>query len=200
LMVLGLTILQWWRTQQAVRRLHLWKQRAVATEEALVEADARHQRLSKDTEEEGHRSLCEALRQVLALDDAIQAALEHAEGPTEDVQAGIALLARESEQVWRRLALTVISPSPGSPFDPHLHEAIHCEAREDFGPGTIVQVRRRGFSRGETLVRPAQVICTSASAQTASASPAAAAQGSASAEVGDSAAPQAAVGDKESSS
>jgi molecular chaperone GrpE len=48
----------------------------------------------------------------------------------------------------------------GAPFDPAWHEAVHVVPAGALGvePGTVVQVVRSGYRRGERLLRPAQVV------------------------------------------
>jgi molecular chaperone GrpE len=48
----------------------------------------------------------------------------------------------------------------GASFDPAWHEAVHVVPAVALGvePGTVVQVVRSGYRRGERLLRPAQVV------------------------------------------
>ncbi len=46
----------------------------------------------------------------------------------------------------------------GAPFDPRLHEAVQQETREDLPEGTIIAELRKGYTLGERVIRPAQVI------------------------------------------
>lgn len=48
--------------------------------------------------------------------------------------------------------------STGEPFDPHRHEAVMTEERSDVPPGTVLQVLRPGYTFGERVIRPAQVV------------------------------------------
>lgn len=59
----------------------------------------------------------------------------------------LALLAREGVRQIRAL---------GEPFDPHLHVAVG--AREGGEPGTVIEVVRAGYARGETVLRFAEVV------------------------------------------
>ncbi len=51
---------------------------------------------------------------------------------------------------------------PGDPFDPRWHEAVTLETRNDVPEGTILTVTRPGYALGERVLRPAQVIVSSA--------------------------------------
>ncbi len=46
----------------------------------------------------------------------------------------------------------------GQPFDPHLHEAMGHEEREDVAPNTVTSEVLRGFLLHDRLVRPALVM------------------------------------------
>ena len=48
----------------------------------------------------------------------------------------------------------------GQPFDPRLHEALGVERHPKVPPNTVVRVERKGYLRGDTLLRPAQVVVT----------------------------------------
>ena len=55
---------------------------------------------------------------------------------------------------------------PGDPFDPRWHEAVTLETRNDVPEGTILTVTRPGYALGERVLRPAQVIVSSAPSST----------------------------------
>jgi molecular chaperone GrpE len=45
----------------------------------------------------------------------------------------------------------------GEHFNPHLHEAVVTESTDDYEPDTVIQEIVRGFTLGDTLIRPALV-------------------------------------------
>ena len=49
------------------------------------------------------------------------------------------------------------------PFNPHLHEAISQQPSDEFPPNTVLFVARPGFQLFDRVVRPSQVIVSSAS-------------------------------------
>lgn len=55
---------------------------------------------------------------------------------------------------------------PGDHFDPRWHEAVTLETRNDVPDGTILKVTRPGYALGERILRPAQVIVSSAQSPT----------------------------------
>jgi molecular chaperone GrpE len=48
----------------------------------------------------------------------------------------------------------------GKPFNPNVHEAVAVIPRPEYPEHTVVQEVRNGYIRGDTLLRPAQVVVT----------------------------------------
>ena len=82
---------------------------------------------------------------------------------------GIHLVARRLTMTLQQLGVQQIG-SPGESFDPHRHEAVMTERRDDLPEGTVVHVTRPGYALGERVMRPAQVIVAAAPEATAVAS------------------------------
>ncbi len=111
------------------------------------------------------------LAMLLPILDDLARALE-ATPPELDPQPwvqGIYLVARRLKQTLQQLDVRPIG-AVGEPFDPHLHEAIMTEHRADVPAGTVTQVSRPGYTLGERVIRPAQVVVAAAPEQTAMAS------------------------------
>jgi molecular chaperone GrpE len=53
-----------------------------------------------------------------------------------------------------------------SVFDPGIHDAVRVESREDLAPGTILEVLRRGYLLGTTLLRAERVVVAAVVAAT----------------------------------
>jgi molecular chaperone GrpE len=68
-------------------------------------------------------------------------------------------------ELLRTLAAAGVKPmaelTPGDRFDPALHQAVTSIPSEERDPGTIVEVVRTGYSWGELVLRPAQVVVAS---------------------------------------
>lgn len=68
-------------------------------------------------------------------------------------------------ELLRTLAGSGVRPmadlAPGDRFDPALHQAVASIPRAEREPGTIVEVVRTGYSWGELVLRPAQVVVAS---------------------------------------
>jgi molecular chaperone GrpE len=48
-------------------------------------------------------------------------------------------------------------PSKGHHFDPHFHEAVETEEREDTAPGIVIEEFTKGYKMGDKTIRPARV-------------------------------------------
>lgn len=81
--------------------------------------------------------------------------------PTQAISAWLEGLQIVHERLLEALAAVEVAPIPaeGGVFDPHLHIALETVAATDTTPaGTIVREHRRGYVRGDTVLRYAEVI------------------------------------------
>ena len=79
----------------------------------------------------------------------------------EALAAGVALVHGEIVGALRGAGVEPFDPS-GEKFDPSLHEALSTRpAANGEESGVVVETLQRGYSLGETLIRPARVIVTS---------------------------------------
>lgn len=70
---------------------------------------------------------------------------------------GFTAIARKLETVLAAEGLAVIEVTPDTPFDPRVHEGLTTVRGSGFPDGTVVDVVRRGYRLGESLLRPALV-------------------------------------------
>ncbi|HET6624383.1 MAG TPA: nucleotide exchange factor GrpE [Gaiellaceae bacterium] len=130
-----------------------------------------------------HERLVRELLPVLDdLGRALEAAERHEEaakppvresGPVEGVQGnrevppaesetlrslldGVKLVERSLRAALEKEGLVEIETNGA--FDPHVHEAVLAQPREDAEPGAVVDVLQRGYRLGDKVVRPARVI------------------------------------------
>jgi molecular chaperone GrpE len=101
----------------------------------------------------GHRA---ALVPMLPVLDALERALDA--GSTDSVfYEGVASTLRLLEAALREAGAEPVE-SLGLPFDPRAHEAVDTTVAADVPAGTVVRELRRGWRRGDDLLRPAQVV------------------------------------------
>lgn len=74
---------------------------------------------------------------------------------------GIRLVTKRLMSSLEQLGVRLIG-RPGEPFDPYWHEALSTEARPDMPEGTVITITRPGYALGDRVIRPAQVIVSSA--------------------------------------
>ncbi len=70
---------------------------------------------------------------------------------------GVELVAQRMRDSLTRSGVTALSPR-GESFDPRFHEALlELPAPEGTSPGTVLQVERTGYRRGDRVLRAARV-------------------------------------------
>ena len=107
------------------------------------------------------------IRKVLALADDFDRAIESR--PDElagDAWAeGIAAIDRKLRLLLESEGVTPVESTPGTPFDPRVHEAVVSVPGTGRAEGEIVDEIRRGYRLRERLVRPALVAVAAAGEQ-----------------------------------
>jgi molecular chaperone GrpE len=89
-----------------------------------------------------------------ALDSAANSADKSSE--VQHFLDGIVLVNQQIQDTLNEMGIEPIL-SVGQLFDPHFHEAVSTERREDLPPNTITEELLRGYRVGETVIRAAMV-------------------------------------------
>lgn len=97
-------------------------------------------------------AIATVLEQLLPLLDDIDRAKEH-----QELTGGFAAVADNLTKVVERFNL-IPTGVVGDEFNPTEHEALQVIESTDFTVPSIATVLRKGYRRGEKLIRPAQVI------------------------------------------
>lgn len=100
------------------------------------------------------------IRELLPVVDNLDRAVEAAAATSDDAGLGdgVRLVHQDLHAILDRLGLVVIDPV-GEQFDPNFHEAIsQAPAVEGQAAGCVLEVVQKGFTLGETVVRPARVV------------------------------------------
>lgn len=142
----------------------------------LAELKDRHLRLQADFENYRRRQLKEReeaaqyghqnlVKDLLYSVDNLERALDHArKSGGEELDAllqGIELVLRELVAALAKHGVTEIEAA-GLPFDPSVHEALAQVPDATVPPHTVVQVFQKGYRLRDRLLRPAQVVVSSA--------------------------------------
>ena len=97
-------------------------------------------------------AIATVLEQLLPLLDDIDRAKEH-----QELTGGFAAVADNLTKVVERFKL-VPTGAVGDEFNPTEHEALQVIESTDFTVPSVATVLRKGYRRGEKLIRPAQVV------------------------------------------
>jgi molecular chaperone GrpE len=74
---------------------------------------------------------------------------------------GLKLVYEQLMGFLKKQGVAVLSATPGTKFDPHLHEAISHLPSEDQPADVIIAETRRGYKLGDKMIRPLQVVVSS---------------------------------------
>ncbi len=97
------------------------------------------------------------LGMIPILDDLQRAREAHAGSPPSAEAEGLLMILSRLEDRLRSLGLEMQDTSPGTAFDPHLHEAVTSEPSEEYPEGVIISAVQPGYLFHGQLLRPARV-------------------------------------------
>jgi molecular chaperone GrpE len=89
--------------------------------------------------------------------DRALAAAEALEGDEHTLTRGTRLVQAELVAALERVGIKAEVPL-GSPFDPHRHEALTQQPRENVAPGLVIEVYQPGYVYDDTVLRAAKVV------------------------------------------
>jgi len=128
-----------------------------AAEDRFLRARADLENYRKRADRELERRLREriddVLRDWLEGVDSVERALALQAGDT----AGLRAVLDQLDAILARQGVTRLG-EVGAPFDPEFHEAIGVVPAGDSPAGTIAEIARSGYSVGDRVLRPAQVV------------------------------------------
>jgi molecular chaperone GrpE len=109
-------------------------------------------RVERDRELIKDLAIAAVLEQLLPVLDDIDRAREH-----EELSGGFLAVADNLTKVMERFNL-VPAGTVGDEFDPTEHEALQVIESENFTVSSVATLLRKGYRRGDKLIRPAQVV------------------------------------------
>jgi molecular chaperone GrpE len=122
---------------------------------ALADLDNLRKRTARELDQRVAESREALLREWLEAVDSVERALGMTpEGPVRD---GLMSVLGQMELILSRNGAARIG-TPGEPFDPERHDAVAVEETTDAPDRTVVAVVRSGFTIGDHVLRPAQVV------------------------------------------
>lgn len=130
--------------------------------DALLRAKAEGENIRKRAQEDigkAHKYAVESFAQeMIPVRDSLEMALATMATPTatlESLRAGVELTLKQLTAAFEKSSLREVNPL-GEKFDPNRHQAIATMPSAQ-PPGTVVEVRQKGYLLAERLVRPAFV-------------------------------------------
>jgi molecular chaperone GrpE len=123
--------------------------------------DNYRKRVARDSEAQAQRASESIVAELLPVLDNLERALDASEHHEEaQVAEGVSRVHTQLADILRRRGIEEIEAEPGTPFDPHMHEALSNQPSEH-PDGTIAAVWQRGYRLGDRIVRAARVVVSS---------------------------------------
>lgn len=128
---------------------------------AAAELQNARRRMDKELADTRAYAAAGFARDMLAVRDHLQRALDHVpegarDGDIGNFVGGIEATLRELDQVFQRNGVERI-PAKGLPLDPNRHQAMVEIPTNEAEPGTIVEEMQAGYVLKDRLLRPALV-------------------------------------------
>jgi len=123
----------------------------------LAEFDNYRKRTAKEMAaryDDGIRATCEKLLPIV---DNFERAMVSHENKDEAFYQGIALIARQFEEMLKGLGVEPLATEPGDPFDANKHHAVAHTEDENFGQNEVALVLQKGYAHKERVLRYAMV-------------------------------------------
>lgn len=133
---------------------------------AVADLENFKRRAHKEKEEIQKFGVERLLKDLLAIPDNLDRALEHARTPADfdSLKKGLQMTRKLFEDTLGRHGVKSFS-AQGQPFDPRLHEAMQHVVTAELAPGMVAQEVLRGYTLNDRLVRPALVMVSKAPEQ-----------------------------------
>jgi len=133
-----------------------------------AELENYRKRVARQMEEERRYANVSLIRDLLPVWDNMGRAIEAAEKTheTASLLEGFKMVAAQLETVLERHHCVKIDALE-KPFDPNLHDAICQQPSDEHPVNTVLQVTQTGFRLHDRVIRPSQVIVSTAVPQTA---------------------------------
>ena len=148
--------------------VRLAEEAAGARDTALrAQADAQNvqRRAEQDVERARKFALEQFAKELLAVVDNMERALEATDGLDDDVvkpiTEGVELTLKSFLDALKKFNVEAVDPQ-GEPFDPNLHQAMSMVENSDVEPNSVIAVMQKGYTLNGRLLRPAMVMVSKA--------------------------------------
>jgi molecular chaperone GrpE len=129
---------------------------------ALADLDNYRKRASREVDRRAAEVRESTISDWLEVVDSVERAIQiEPQGPCRE---GLQAVMQQIDAVLQREGVTRTG-APGEAFDPERHDAVATRAGDGAAPHTVVEVPRSGFTLGDRVIRPAQVVVARAPEQ-----------------------------------
>jgi len=122
-----------------------------------AEFDNYRKRVERERRDHADRAVADLLQELLLVVDDFERALAVEHGRTGSAYVkGVELIHTKLQDLLRKQNVQPFD-SVGTDFDPNRHQAVTYETSPDHREGEVIGELRRGYMRGDRLLRPALV-------------------------------------------
>jgi len=127
---------------------------------AVAELENVRKRASRDIENARKFALENFSRELLAVSDSLELALDTEDLDIESLRSGNKATLQLMLSTMEQFGFEVIDPH-GEPFDAEYHEAVSMQPSDQADPGSVLTVFQKGYTLNKRLLRPARVVVAS---------------------------------------
>lgn len=117
-----------------------------------AEYDNFRRRTQKEKEQIYTDSYADIIEQLLPIIDNFEMARNFSDG--DKLAEGVKMILSQAAEVFEKMGVTEIETKT---FDPNVHNAVMHIDDDSYGEGEIVEVFRKGYRRGDKIIRYAMV-------------------------------------------
>ena len=123
----------------------------------LAEFDNFRKRTTKEMAARYEDGIRAAVEKLLPIVDNFERAMGASENKEDNFYQGIALIARQFDNVLSSLGVEPIGDGVGSVFDHNIHHAVAHIEDETQGQNVVTEVLQRGYMHRDKVLRPSMV-------------------------------------------
>ena len=142
--------------QKAEDELGVWRDKAIRAVADLENYRKRMAREKADAIRFGNQNLLLSLLPVIDNFNMGMMAAEQDSGSM--IYMGMQMVQKQLEGFLADQGVKELAIKAGDVFDPKQHDAMSQEESDDIAEGSIIRVMRKGYTMGDRLLRPANVV------------------------------------------
>ncbi len=119
-----------------------------------AEYDNFRRRSREEKEATYDNAVADTVAELLPVFDNLERATQYDDG--EKVKEGVVMVLKSADESLKKIGVSAFGAA-GDTFDPKLHHAVMHTDDEEHGEGEIVEVFRKGYKKGDKIIRFAMV-------------------------------------------